>query len=327
MVYHSGLRIERLLYSGFFLVLLGFLEIYFVESASQLAKVQTQSLELLIDKVGESEERLQIEFEKQNAPTVNHSERDANVQKMRQKLGLGPEVKAPSADNSNSYKASLEQLIVSIPELSTNTALANELLNYKKPPKEILLDLKSYRDTHIKKSTTVFGVETPSILSFQYGATDVKIPPRNLSLALLMVLEPLAMIWLGSFYITRRRELLQIRAASDFKKTFPHILNWFPIDFSGLESQLGITASNKQRRLNISLGAFFTTGFRCFIILAISLLVIAPQAYSLFYALIELNPSMLFNFVALTLLFINAMLLLLLLVVEAITLVGKRFYE
>jgi hypothetical protein len=80
-----------------------------------------------------------------------------------------------------------------------------------------------------KKPVKVYGVEIPDVATVGLGGTKVQIAMATFVQALQFVLAPVMLLWLGSLYHTRIRELLTYRRTDDILRVHPHVINVFPV--------------------------------------------------------------------------------------------------
>jgi len=280
MVFNIGLRIERLLYFGFFLISLCWIELYFVEASAYFDNSQNRALETLISKLEGERLTLDKAFKEQKKLYIPKTEEELAIAEMRKKIGLEPQTIESSATNDDSYHSKLKKILTEISLHSLSDIKLSSKIDSKKSPQQLITELKAELEVGQTNSAKVFGLEVPRLLSFQYGSSDFKIPSQFLATVLLLVTQTLAIIWIGSFYITRQRELLAIRSCNDYNQAFPHILNWFIVDFSAFYEKWGVIQTRKQRKQAILTMGIITTTFRCFTILIIILLIVGPLIYS-----------------------------------------------
>lgn len=329
MLSNAGLRIERLLYFGLILIFLCWAETYLSTAASYFSDTDNRVLDGLLQRLTSERPALESAFERKNID-VARSEREKRAAGLRKELGLPPG-EAQNTD-SGSYFALLQKIAdesnVSPYAMEAQTfATISALIDTKKSPQEIIAAVTKQKNDSIKNTATVLGIEAPRFLSLQYGSTDFKIPSLHLSVILLIVIYPLAVVWLGSFYITRQRELMLIRLARDHKATFPHILNWVVIDSSRMMAQLGQQNSAKQRRITLRLNAVITPAFRCLIVALIVFLIVFPIGYSSLLLHATISPPLSVSLIGAVFLFVIIGLGASLFGQETYLLKGKVFYE
>jgi hypothetical protein len=321
-----GRRIERLLYFGLLLILLGVLSVYFAAAASYFASSDTRALDAIAALIERNKAQLESLFRRQSEPLSPTTDRQRRTASLRKSLGLPSEVSAPSLDAST-YRGRLYELASSVPDSYEIRDQLSQLLDTRLAPAQILEKIKAQRDSMVRERGIVLGVELPRSLTLQYGTTDFRVPSQLLAAALLLGLYLLSLAWAGSFYITRQRELLMIRGLNDYKASFPHILNAFAVDFSGLNSRLGIRTKPKSASVNLRIGKVVTTAMRCLLVVAI----IGPILFCVAHASLTLFAILELHWVLKGVAWLGAFLLLLLalmlVLLEVVGLHGKHFYE
>jgi hypothetical protein len=326
MLFTLGLRIERLLYFSFILLLICALQVYLAAAATYFNSSDTRVFDQLIEQLQKNERELRNLYETSQKPRLPLTEKEKSVAAMRESLGL-PLKKSDAIDNEPTYKSRLQDIFISLPDWSDVRTQLEGTLNTTKPPDRLLADLNELRLSKIKERGTVLGIEIPRLLTLQYGSADLRVSAQHLALALFVALFPLSFVWMGSFFITRQRELLGIRAARDYKEAFPHILNFVAVDFSPLHQRLGVALKPKEARLNMRVARFVTTGLRCLFVTVTVLPLVAGLGYSGLQLYDLLNPSTSISVLLVVSYIALALLSIFIVLQEAFALRGKSFYE
>ncbi|WP_234196319.1 hypothetical protein [Pseudacidovorax sp. NFM-22] len=269
MLHTLGLRIERLLYFGFVLLLICALEVYFTAAAAYFNATETRALDSLIEIFEKDRDQLKGLYDESRKPYRPSTDRENKVAEMRASLGLPAKKGGPPGDGPT-YKSKVESLLNSSPGAWQIQGQIGSSLDLEKNPDQILDALKNLKNLSNRERGTVLGIETPRLLTLQYGSADFRISAQFLAGGLLVALYPLSLVWLGSFYITRQRELLGIRATRDLKDVFPHILNILAVDFSGLRRRLGLSVKPRDALINLGIARIASISLRSlFIIIAV----------------------------------------------------------
>ncbi len=326
MLFTIGLRIERLLYLGFFLLLVCALQVYLTTVAVHFGAKETRALESLIEVLEKNAPGLQDLYETGKAPSIPNSEKEQRVEAMRKSLGLEPARKSNIPDAPN-YASKLQDLLMSLPDWSSLKGQLDGVLTSDKDPKTLIAALKELQKSETPEKGTVLGIETPRQLTLQYGSADFRFSALPLAIGLLVALYPLVFVWLGSFYITRQRELVAIRRARDYKDAFPHILNFVAVDSSNFQKSMGLPVRRKEVRFNLLLARLATTLIRCIFVL----ITVTPFVVGIGYSSLQLssllNLPAFVEIVTAVAFFILTSLAFISVAQEAITLHGKTFYE
>ncbi|MDH1007570.1 hypothetical protein N5J43_01555 [Pseudomonas nicosulfuronedens] len=96
-------------------------------------------------------------------------------------------------------------------------------------------DLSSLLKNEAKKiyatPLNFYGVEIPEKATIGIIGTNIKIDFLPFIRSLQIALSPILIIWLGSIYQTRHRELQIVSRSEDIAEIFPHIVNVYPVGF------------------------------------------------------------------------------------------------
>lgn len=326
MLFTIGLRIERLLYLGFFLLLICAVQVYLTTVAVHFGAKGTRALESLIASLEQNAPILKDLYEKDKAPRTPITETERRVEAMRKSLGLEPARKSNVLEGST-YASKLKDLLIAIPDWSSLRGQLDGVLTSDKAPETLIAALQELQKIKTPEKGTVLGIETPRQLTLQYGSTDFRFSALPLAIGLLIALYPLVFVWLGSFYITRQRELVAIRRARDYKDAFPHILNFVAVDSSNFQKSVGLPVRRKEIRFNLILARVATTLIRSIFVL----ITVAPFVVGIGYSSLQLSSLLELPVIVEVLttiaFFILASLAFVSVAQEAITLHGKIFYE
>ncbi|MFB9158583.1 hypothetical protein [Chromobacterium violaceum] len=326
MIANLGLRIERLLYSGFFLIIISISQIYFSETAAYFSNPTNSSIDIIINTIDKNKTELSKIFDSEKMENKPSTERDLAANTIRRKLGLPP-VKSQNIINKKreeSYHEKLSKIFHQNSLLNYDEKIIADVMDDRKSLMQLLNELKAIRAQNEKKSAEILGIEIPRLLSFQYGSADFKIPSKLIAIILFLIIQPLSLIWLGSFYLTRQRELILMRKIDNTSIVFPHILNWLTIDFSHSQSNI-INIKNRTKILRVA--AFFTTSFRCLIVTVIAFLIILPSIYSAAILKTALSINIALSIICFIFLLINIILFTMLFSQELEVMKGKVYYE
>lgn len=270
MLTSLGRRIERLFYIGFLIIIACFIEFYLSVSGAYFFEMNEKVSEFYLNKIESKKEELDKAFTRQKNPSLaaSDAEHDKRATRTRVELGLPPISETKRENSEKTYFQMISDIFQSFPnnhELQKTKIL--EIFSSEKSPEDIISELKKFQKEEENRSGIILGIETPRLFALQYGGTGYKVPASFLSLALFSALAPIALVWLGSFYITRQRELLTIRESSDYRQSFPHLLNIFPVIFVKLAQQMGVHQSRRTIYINRKIGGAVTGFFRCSLIL------------------------------------------------------------
>jgi hypothetical protein len=341
-LYFLGRRVERLILGGILLVVLCFVETYLTTANKQFSEDRSaDTITNLLNRLELDEPRLTNLFQTKPETTLQNSQlndftdEQKSISDTRKKLGLPPLPPSKPSERPpepRTYKEALDSIII---ELGNNPfAQRAELMKYvdpTKPPKELIQALHEQMRVLETVPTTVWGIQTPRLLQLQYAGLDYKFPFGFVSSLLEIALAPLIVGWFGALYATRQRELIMIAAIEDYKLAFPYILNFLPVNFQKIETQLQNNKTKTSQRINrkiISFHRIVLSGFRSFVVLIIGLPLLLGFTYSLIqlWSVVADEVSYLF-YAGIVMAMVMASQILTLVVQEWVILYNKNFYE
>jgi hypothetical protein len=288
-----GKRIERLFYFGFLLILLSFVELYFSSAAVFFSNTNESTASFYLSKMEQAARELNFAFV-QSTVKISKAELDKRrlaIAENRAALGLPPEEEKKEEKSPKSYKTMLKEIYDAHKHSSNKSEEQfSAIFNAGRSPDQIVEQLGKIKEDEIKAKGMVWGIETPRLFSINYGKSDYSVPAQFLAFVTFTALAPVILAWLGSFYVTRQRELLLIRELHDFRQSFPHILNIFHISFVNLARNLGIHKSRKSIYSERRIGGILTAIFRSIVVMTICLPMVLCSAYS-FYNLYSIVPD------------------------------------
>jgi len=278
-----GRRIERLFYFGAVLVLLCLALVYFVSTATYMSSRNPSGFAILEKNLVGNSESLKNLFDH---PVVGwkHPSRDEmrDVQATRAKLGLPMETFSENPTNVVTYRDELNSVLKrSAAESGMSIDALSSGITGSMSPDQIIAAVRSTQKTLSETPAKIWGIETPLIVPLEYGAARYAIPASVIANSLLIAMAPLIIWWLGSFQLTRQRELILIRESESHRYLFPHILNLLPIKYMGMPwaSEKERAGRNNQRRERISWQIFYSL-VRSFVVVLICWPILIMYVYS-----------------------------------------------
>ena len=221
-----GKRIERLLYLSIFIMAVCWGFNYFAQTVLYTQKLNPNGYDALINGLDKNIDYLNGLFSNKDEVLDDPLEL-MRLNKVREKLGLERKkskkpVKRMSYENQLSIIA---QDAVRVSGINYDVLMGQ--IDSRISPSDNIKKLQEQRSKINDMSINVWGIESPSKLLLSYGDSKYKVT-NNLVTTILLYLTPLLIIvWLSSFYMTRNREASLIRDVSDYRITYPHILNLF----------------------------------------------------------------------------------------------------
>lgn len=131
------------------------------------------------------------------------------------------------------YKYELTKALISIKNYSFCYDLLNSVLQqqFKRSPKDFL-EMISKKIEELQKSPHNFaGFEIPKIIKLNFFSAEFKINVSDFTKIIQILLAPIFLLWLGSLYNTRYREIIEIEKIENLSKVFPHALNLFHVSY------------------------------------------------------------------------------------------------
>lgn len=325
-----GLRIERMLYVGVLILVACLVEVYLVNASVNLVSGPAKAVSELKRKISDREKDLLLSFaaeeEANNAPV--DQKRLEEVEKMRAYLGIEASPESEKRLTKFEYRAKLKSIVFDVSyDAHVPSSDIEALIDATKSPSEIIKDLEIFEKSVEKKSVAVWGIEMPTKLSLKYAGSDLGVSIKLIAELALIVLAPVIFAWLGSFHITRQRELLFIRKATDYKLSFPHILNIVPVVFPDLIKKYKIGEDELESQKKVT--TVILSGVRALMVLSLCapmVIIFGLSSYMLFDQL-STDFRWIFGTFSFLVTFVISVQMILLVVQEVTILWGKFFDE
>lgn len=277
-----GKRIERLFYFGAVLVLLCLALVYFSSTTKYMRSSNPNGFSILEKRLTADLQHLQELYDHPVVASETSPDRMRAIQETRRKLGLPLEVNTVTHAQTQTYQDELKSVIqISSSESGVSVESLSNGIDATQPPLQIIGvvqgDLKKISETPAE----IWGIQTPLVVPVEYGEARYGVPASVVAYSLLIAVAPLIIWWLGSFQLTRQRELIAIRDCDDYKVIFPHILNLFPITYINapwLAGKERMRRDNYQRS-RVAMQVTYSL-FRSFVIILISWPMLIMYLYS-----------------------------------------------
>lgn len=229
--FELGKRVERLLYFGAIVLALCLIEVYLATTAKYMQSNNPAAVLALVEQVRAREESLLALYKAQQSleEALEARIRASQVEETRARLGLPAET--DERRDAKSYSQAIRDLVRSVArEVGFEAERALQDVAVDKPPDEIIAALEERYNALKNQPVFVWGIETPIMVPVTYGRAQYQVPASVLAWGLFLALGPILVVWGGSFYHTRQKELLVIIQADQFVSIFPHVLNTFPVE-------------------------------------------------------------------------------------------------
>jgi hypothetical protein len=99
----------------------------------------------------------------------------------------------------------------------------------KEHPMNTIIAFTEESKALLAKPISVIGITIPQQAKIEVLGAEMLVPTEHVISLLKAALYPAMILWLGSLFTTRRRELMSISKAKSLDNTFPHIINLFPV--------------------------------------------------------------------------------------------------
>ncbi|WP_110950412.1 hypothetical protein [Pseudomonas bohemica] len=103
--------------------------------------------------------------------------------------------------------------------------------NLERDPSILIEDFRSVAADHRKQPIKMYGVEIPDFAVISLAGTKIQIAMANFIQALQVALAPIMLLWLGSLYHTRFREITAFKSHENILAVHPHVINVFPVGY------------------------------------------------------------------------------------------------
>lgn len=278
-----GRRIERLFYFGAVLVLLCLALVYFVSTTTYMSSRNPNGFAALERNLVGDSESLKNLFNYPPAEWKRSSQNSGrDVQATRAMLGLPLETFSEEPTKVETYRGELESILKrSSAESGVSVEALSNGIAESMSPDQIIAAVRSRQKLLSETPAKIWGIETPLIVPVEYGAARYAIPASVIANSLLIAMAPLIVWWLGSFQLTRQRELTLIRESESHRYLYPHILNLLPIIYLGAPwvGERERAGRHNQRRERILWQTIYSL-IRSFVVILISWPILAMYVYS-----------------------------------------------
>lgn len=103
--------------------------------------------------------------------------------------------------------------------------------NLRQEPSKLIQGFSSYAQELRIKPVKMYGIEIPDTATISVTGTKIQIAMATLIQVLQVALAPIMLLWLGSLYHTRLREIEVYKGKNDILIAHPHVINVFPFGY------------------------------------------------------------------------------------------------
>ena len=132
-------------------------------------------------------------------------------------------------------------------------------------PAELIKHLNSDSEKLKSSQISLYGIDVPDHTTVNIFGTNIGVELSTVVQAVQIVLAPILVIWIGSLYTTRFREVISIAAKPDITQTFPHILNIYSTQTHEVEGKVKFVRylNSVRKKSYIPLRIALTSLFLC----------------------------------------------------------------
>ena len=179
------------------------------------------------------------------------------------------------------YLYELRIALIPVRITKCETAIEPQIDRWAKvSPEKLIESLRAEASKLRAKPLEYYGITMPEKATLALFGNAVTMAPAVLIQGLQVALAPLLMLWLGSLYNTRVREVLLIKESRHLAELFPHMLNVYP---SGRQPE-------HRRRTRFPNSLRYTAFFMYFLTRTVLLLMfIGPPVGMYLYGIFLLN--------------------------------------
>ncbi|HJS45709.1 MAG TPA: hypothetical protein VJ753_04840 [Rhizomicrobium sp.] len=252
-----GRRVERLFFIGLLITMLSFAGWYFNAASASITQDRSYaaiaSLSARIKaKLQELDRSFQETVTRDRAPPSNSppsgDKKLAAVAATRKMLNLPAEVIQPEKKRpvEKTYRQVLEDIFI---EAQFRDGVDSDSIDpyrqFSEPPAKILEALEKAGARLDQQPVQAWGIRTARSLELSYYGSAFQLPFQFIAQVIVVLLCPLVAGWMSTLYMTRQREIQEIKGVTDLAHVFPHVLNFVPIHFQnwGVLTPAGLTFS------------------------------------------------------------------------------------
>ncbi|QDH64172.1 hypothetical protein [Pseudomonas azotoformans] len=103
--------------------------------------------------------------------------------------------------------------------------------SFDRDPELLIKDMQSLAADLRKQPIKMYGIEIPDVAVIGLAGTKIQIAMANFIQALQVALAPMMLLWLGSLYHTRFREITAFKTHDNILGVHPHVINVFPVGY------------------------------------------------------------------------------------------------
>lgn len=156
---------------------------------------------------------------------------EGNEEKLSRAWRLyGPHKNNKSSSDIYIYEKDVKLTLITREQVSCfEYTIHNKDLDLGKPPAELTQNFRSKAKSLNAKPIVMYGIEIPERATLSLAGTKIQISMVTFIQALQISLAPVLLLWLGSLYHTRLREIILCNEHDNLVSVHPHVINVYPV--------------------------------------------------------------------------------------------------
>ncbi len=327
-LYELGKRFDRLLYMSIVVVIFSFL------TCSLLITLSSQNLFTLITSYKDIKQQIEakrekIEFIEKQIAAINENVSDVLGFRERFNKSEGDTVSYKSKIENEFFSIRKKIINESLIEIDLNEVNSINELNYfmydvlKKeiekssvgynvrdkiesalPEKNKIAnyhDTMNWLDEKIKDESNskieIVNIESTLIIPFKIGDMASSVSLISIAKIASYVMPVFMVIWLGSLFVTRRIEMMNLMKTKDISLIYPHIFNIFSVDTTKSQDFNLYLLGDEKIRKQINASIFLIKATKGFLFISLALAMCGPLYYGEIIYLMNYNTTSLSLFI------------------------------
>ncbi|MFS3644547.1 hypothetical protein ACK6TG_22530 [Escherichia coli] len=321
-LYELGKRFDRLLYMSIVVVIFSFL------TCSLLITLSSQNLFALITSYKDIKQQIEtkrrkIEFIETQISAVNESVSDIldfrkrinksemdtvrykseieneffSIRKKMINEGLR-EIDLDEVSSINELKYFMYDVLKKEIEKSSVGYIVRDKIESALPEKDKIAnyhDAMNWLDGKIKDESNskieIVNIESTLIIPFKIGDMASSVSLISIAKIASYAMPVFMVFWLGSLFVTRRIEMMNLMKTKDISLIYPHILNIFSVDTTKSQDFNLYLLGDEKIRKQINASIFLIKAIKGFLFISLALAMCGPLYYGEFIYLVNYNTS------------------------------------
>ncbi|EOX3277299.1 TPA: hypothetical protein ACGRTQ_004742, partial [Escherichia coli] len=156
-------------------------------------------------------------------------------------------------------------------------------------------DAMNWLDGKIKDESNskieIVNIESTLIIPFKIGDMASSVSLISIAKIASYAMPVFMVFWLGSLFVTRRIEMMNLMKTKDISLIYPHILNIFSVDTTKSQDFNLYLLGDEKIRKQINASIFLIKAIKGFLFISLALAMCGPLYYGEFIYLVNYNTS------------------------------------